>query len=53
MSAAARGAAGWLYLSGAIARRGKNRRQSEAERAAVQLRREREAKEKAQQGKRK
>jgi hypothetical protein len=56
MSAAARGAAGYLFASGRL--RGvhgrevgvaeKSRKQEEAERAAADLRREREAKEKAE-----
>jgi hypothetical protein len=45
MSAFARGAAGWLYLSGTLRRRHQHRKQLEAEVAAVELKRQREAKE--------
>jgi hypothetical protein len=45
VSAFARGAAGWLYLSGTLRRRHQHRKQLEAEVAAVELKRQREAKE--------
>lgn len=49
MSAAARGAAGYLYASGRMRMQHKNQRK--AERAAEGLKREREAKERAAKGK--